>query len=288
MSHHDHDIDQELRELYHSRARGIDTNEFTDELGNRLARTRKRPRISRPLRITALVAVALLVATGVGVGTLQAIQHLGGSSPTLILGDPVQPGEGDSSSGPTTSSPTTVTTLAPDETGSDRAGEAQDPSDVQEPVPTEKARELADAVVERFPQLRVTLAVEGREGEFALTKIEFQGTAESDGGTVFIDYFGPDQPIPAEGSTPTTIAPSPNPGGMEPTVTHPAITGAIASYLIEYPGEGDVRWQLIAKFPDDKEINVTSVAADTSAGGMAPLDGDQLREVVELLVGLLY
>ena len=291
MSHYDHDIDQELRELYRSRARGVDTNEFTDELGNRLARTRKRPGISRPVRVTALVAVALLVATGVGVGTLQAIQHLGGPTPTLVLGGPLEPGEGDSSSDPTTSSPTTVTTLAPEETGSDHAVEAPDPSDAQEPVPTDEARELADAVVERFPQLEVISAVETTEGNgewtWRLIDIKLALTAASGGGTVAIQYFGPDQPMPTGAdSTTTTVAPDLGPD-MGLVVTHPEITGAVATYLVEYPG--GARWQLMAQFSDAKEINVTSIAADTSSAvGTAPLDGDQIQEVVDLLVGMLY
>jgi len=286
MSHHDHDIDQELRGLYRSRARGIDTSEFTDELGRRLARTRKRPRISRPVRITALAAVALLIATAVGVGTLQAVKHLGGSSPVLVLGAPTEPSEGGGQTDSTSLPSTTVTTLAPDEVGSESVDEQSGQADAPVPVPTQQARDIADAVVEQFPQFRVASATETREGNMILAKIELSA-AQSGGGTVSIDYVGPVRPISEEGSTATTLVPDPSPEGAGPTVTHPEIPGATATYLIEYPDgeypDGVTRqlFAILAKFPAGKEINVTSVAAGPSS--RAPLDGEQLRAIVLLV-----
>lgn len=228
-------------------------------------------------RRTGLLVLSLAIVAGLVVGGLQAMQHLSGPSPVLVLGEPLQPAEGEEQTDPTSLPSTTVTTLAPDEVGSESVDGQSDQGEESVPIATQQARDIADAVVEQFPELRVASAMETREGKMILAKIELSA-AESGGGTVSIDIVSPTERISEEGSTPTTLAPAPSPDA--PTVTHPEIPGATATYLIEYPG-GDRR-QFFAKFPAGKEINVTSVAADPSS--RAPLDGEQLRAIVMLVL----
>jgi hypothetical protein len=80
-------IDAEIRALYKANTGGVDMERFTGRLRNRLASARKRRTRRSPVRKLSLVAVGLVLAAGIGVGTWQAVEHLGQREQTLLIGD---------------------------------------------------------------------------------------------------------------------------------------------------------------------------------------------------------
>lgn len=273
-----HEIDRELRELYRSHSQEVDTSAFTDALGRRLAKVTRRPRITTPVRRAALAVAAVVLGAGLGLGASQLVRYFDTPEEVLVIGDLVQPAEGADQTQTASPLTTTVTTVRvdPEKTGAEYVGE------------------LAAAVIDRFPhlELEASSAMDMEEEAATLTEIQLVSDAISHAGTVSIFtiyHSDSDDAMSAEESptttATTTVAFASTAEGNEPVVTHPQIAGAHATYLIH---PDDARWELIAKFPDNNEITVTSVAADTPSGNNPPLDGEQLKQLVELLASMLY
>ena len=255
----DREIDLKLREVFRRNEPSFEQSQV--DMVNQAASSRHVPRDRRRgvLRIVTITVVVLVVAVGLAAGVWQAIAHLGGNNPIVVITD--QP----TSTGP--ASVTTTLTNAPQPQPAFTWPHSY-PGPVY--VPTQAAEEVAQLVVAYLPDLKLTVekAVEVQDGADYL--LDF-GTSQRDRWLTCNLFEAGGQPL----------YPGGDPGGQVVQVE-----GASEALMIDRPQQSS--WQLLARLPDGKTVvNILSSGPRVNGVPAPLLDKEQGLRLAGYLVSLL-
>jgi hypothetical protein len=254
----DREIDLKLREVF---ARNEPS--FEQSQADRVTQAASLRHVARGgsrgvLRIVTIAVVVLVVAVGLAAGVWQAIAHLRGNNPIVLITDQT------TSTGPTDAT-TTLTSLPQPQPAF--TWPHSDPGPVY--VSTPGAQEAAVLVVDHLPELKLTV----------------EQAVEVEGGAVYDLDFGTSQPDRSLSCSLFDSGGEPLNPLSDPLAEALQVEGASEALMIERPQQS--QWQILARLSDGRTVNLISRGPRINGVPAPLLTKAQGQDLAAYLVSLL-